>query len=93
MIIIRKYKKLDWFSFLDQIENTLKTCPDKALYFELQDEIKMRLIESVSEGAAFKFKAQANNLLQKFAARIKENESFATKQDLLEFNQLTESIQ
>jgi len=92
MLIIRKYKKLQWFDFLDRIEVELAKSPDKKVYFELMDEIRMRLLESVSEGGTFKLKKPTNNLLERFKKRLDEDSSFATADDFNELKVLSESI-
>jgi hypothetical protein len=88
MQIIRKYKRLTWFDFLDQIEKELKAGPDKSVYFEFLGELKMRLVESVSEGAAFKMKAPSKELLDKFEKRLNNQSTFASEQDYQDFKDL-----
>jgi hypothetical protein len=88
MEILRKYRRLGWFDFLDQIEIELKNTPDKSVYFELLGELKMRLVESVSEGAAFKMKAPSKNLLERFEKRMSQENSFASEQDYQDFKEL-----
>jgi hypothetical protein len=92
MQIIRKYKRLSWFDFLDQIEKELKDNPDKSVYFEIGGELKMRLVESVSEGAAFKMKAPSKNMLEKFEQRMKDQTSFASEQDYQDFKDLVSEV-
>ncbi|MBH48355.1 MAG: hypothetical protein CME71_09330 [Halobacteriovorax sp.] len=69
MQIIRRYKKLSWFEFVDILDEQLKTSPECDVYFELMDELHWRLVESISEGASFKLKAQADKLVAHFAQR------------------------
>tara|TARA_R110000868_G_scaffold258137_2_gene515373 strand:- start:45 stop:299 length:255 start_codon:yes stop_codon:yes gene_type:complete len=64
--IIRRYKKLSWFDFVDIIDQQLALSPGRDIYFELMDELHWRLVESISEGASFKLKAQAQKVLQHF---------------------------
>jgi hypothetical protein len=92
MQIIRKYRKLSWFDFLDIIQEELKSNPDKSSYFEYLDELRMRLLESVSEGGSYKLKAPAKDILAKFQSRMSKNPSFASEQDLEEIEALVISI-
>lgn len=92
MQIIRKYKKLEWFDFLDVIERELKDIPGKTSYFEILDELRMRLIDSISEGATFKLKAPTRDLVSKFETRTSEDPSFANEDDLKEFIELAGTI-
>lgn len=91
MYIERRYSKLPWFDFLDQIEDELKENPPKERYIELLDEFRMRKIESVSEGGTFKLKAPATKLVEKFTQRM-EDSSFATSEDLEECQQILKDI-
>ncbi len=92
MLIIRKYRRLQWFDFLEKIESELTVLPQENVYFELLDEIRMRKVESVSEGACFKMKAPAMELLEKFETRLEENSQFSSPDNLIEFKSLVDSI-
>ena len=92
MIIIRRYKKLDWWSFLDQIELDLNNGPSKEIYIEIADELRMRKLESVSEGGDFKLKSPAKNLRGKFDERVASCNDFASVQDITEFNEIINFI-
>lgn len=85
MQVIRRYKKLPWFDFLEVMNQQLERKPDKTTYFELLDELRMRLLESISEGANFKLKAPASRLLQEFKTRMELEPSFSTSDDFKEF--------
>ena len=85
MQVIRRYKKLPWFDFLEVMNQQLERKPDKTIYFELLDELRMRLLESISEGANFKLKVPASRLLQEFKTRMELEPSFSTSDDFKEF--------
>ncbi len=91
MEVLRKYKRLDWFDFLDAIEIELSKNPGKEVYFDFLDELKMRQVECISEGALFKFKKVARNLLKKFEKRY-ESLDFASSEDYSLFKEIAESI-
>jgi len=65
--------------------------PEREIYVEFIDELRMRKLESFSEGATFKMKAKAKELLAQFEERMQE-ESFASEEQLSEVKQLIEDI-
>jgi hypothetical protein len=86
MQIIRRYKKLDWWSFVEHIDLALdKDETTQESYIELLDEIRMRLLESVSEGASYKFKKQAQRLLTSYRSKFARSEDLAEIIELEEF--------
>lgn len=91
MEILRKYRKLDWFDFLDTMTRTLNKNPEQEIYVEFIDELRMKKLESLSEGATFKMKAKAKELLAMYEKRMQE-EGFATEENLKEVKQLIEDI-
>ena len=92
MIIVRRFKKLGHFDLLERMEQDLNTQNDKNLFFEYMDEFKMRLLESVSEGASFKFKASAQDLMNRFNKKMSADSSFASAQDLQQFKEIADSV-
>lgn len=91
MQIIRKYRKLDWFDFIDTMTRALNKKPSKEVYLEFLDELRMKKFESLSEGATFKMKTKAKELLAMYQERMKE-EGFADEKDLAEVKQIIEDI-
>lgn len=83
---------MDWWDFLDLMNEEFSKMPPKQVYFDFQDEIRMRLIESVSEGASFKYSTQAKKVHAAFSERLKQEPAFATAEDYQEFTTLTEQI-
>lgn len=92
MLIIRKYRRLGWFDFLDRIELELKAKPDKKMYSALLDEIRMRRLESVSEGGVYKLRAPANEIFQRFEERSADEIGFANESDRAELLQVLNDI-
>ena len=92
MDLIRKYRKLDWFNFLDYIEKELEGEPDSKIYFELMDEICVRKLESISEGATYKLKAPSIDILKRFELRVSKDPSFTTEEKVKEFKALVKLI-
>jgi hypothetical protein len=92
MHIVRRYKKLDWWDFLTVIDQELEKMPAKETYIDLIDELRMRKIESISEGATFKMKAPSKDILERFKNRMSEDQSFASDEDLTEITQLVDEV-
>lgn len=92
MLIVREYRKLGWWDFLDRIEFELKQQPDKSVYIKFLDELRMRRLESVSEGGSFKLKAPANDIFNRFQERISLDSSFAESADIEECRELLRDI-
>ena len=91
MLIMRKYRKLDWFDFIDTMTRALNKKPEKEIYIEFIDELRMRKLESLSEGAAFKMKTKARELMTMFEERMAEA-NFAGEEDLAQVKELIEDI-
>lgn len=92
MLIIRRYKALGWFDLLDKLEEELSKDPPKERYFDFLDEFRMRLIESVSEGASYKLRNPTLALIERFQQRQAEDPVFASETDRLEFQELASQI-
>ncbi len=92
MIIVRRYKKLGWFDLLDKLEEELGENPDKERYFDFLDEFRMRLIESVSEGASYKLRTPTADLVERFKKRQRIDEAFASLDDVQEFERIAADI-
>ena len=92
MLIIRKYIRINWFDFLDLATKAINSYPKKESYIEFLDEIKMRKLESVSEGGNYKYQKFATFLLEKFEARLVKEESFASEKDLDDFKKTVDEI-
>lgn len=91
MLIMRKYRKLDWFDFIDTMTRALNKKPEKETYIEFIDELRMRKLESLSEGATFKMKIKARELMTMFEERMAEAD-FAGEEDLAQVKELIEDI-
>ncbi len=85
MQIERRYRKLDWWSLIEHIDNAVgEDSSTIETYVEILDELRMRILESVSEGSSFKIKKQANRLCDSFKNK------FARPEDLAEISQIEE---
>lgn len=69
MEIIRKFKKLPILRFLELVEVELKHDIPIEDYFAFADELKMRKLESISEGEIFKIKRSARNVEEALKTR------------------------
>jgi hypothetical protein len=89
---MRKYKNLRWFEFLEYTKKELGEKPAPSVYFEILDEIKMRSVESISEGFSFKLKAPTKDLLKQFKTRQENDSSFSSDQEYAEFELIAKTI-
>ena len=85
MITVRPFQKHDWFEFLEIIEKSLQEKASSEQCFALIDELYMRKVDSISEGASYKLKSPAKNLLNYFQARQAEDTNFSSEKQLEEF--------
>jgi hypothetical protein len=92
MQTLRKFHDLSWFDFLDFIDQSLKDQPDKTFYIDVLDEVKMRFIESVSEGSTYKLKNLCEKMIKEFEARITSDSTFGDEQDISLLTEISESI-
>lgn len=76
MYILRRYKKLSWWDLVEIIDQVKISEVQESELIELVDELRLRLLESVSEGGSFKVIKKANELkeviLQKKESPSKE---------------------
>ena len=92
MMLVRRYKKLGWWDFLDHIESEFKEKPDKSVYIDVLDELRMRLLDSVSEGGTFKLKAPTEKIKNEFVVRMNSDSKFANSDDLKEVEEIANLI-
>ena len=75
MKTMQRFGDLDWFDFIDLVKEKLEKKVGFRTCLEFLDELYLRKIDSVSEGATFKIKAQATmikNYLQDFSLTVAE---------------------
>lgn len=58
----RRYRKNDWWDLVAVIEQELEKSQSYETYFYIADELKWRIIDSLSEGASFKVRKKAKEL-------------------------------
>lgn len=92
MRIMRKYKNLGWWDFIEYMEEKLAEHPEKELYFEFLDEIRLRFLESVSEGASFKYQNKAQELVELLKLNSSEDTVKLSEQDLVDFQRIASEI-
>ncbi|MCR9206238.1 MAG: hypothetical protein NXH75_16770 [Halobacteriovoraceae bacterium] len=63
---MRKYRKNDWWDFMTVIEQELDRDKGYRTFLNLADELKWRLVESISEGGNFKIKKRMQELQDEF---------------------------
>ncbi len=76
----RRYRKNDWWDLVTVIEQELDRDRSYRTYYNLVDELKWRLVESVSEGGNHKIKVKAKELLESFLANCSDHEEITTLQ-------------
>lgn len=92
MEIFRKYKRLLWFELVELVEESLSKKTDFESYIEYIDELKMRLVDSISEGLSYKVKGLAVKISNSFEIRTKEDEGFASSDQQEEFRRLLKDL-
>jgi hypothetical protein len=92
MLTLRPYGDLDWFDFLDLINEKTNQDLSEEQFFELLDELQMRNLDVKSEGAAFKLKAPAKLLLDKFTSKIESTSDSSCCAKWQEFSQIALKI-
>lgn len=63
---MRRYHKNDWWDLMIVIEQELERDGSYRTFYNIADELKWRLVESVSEGGNHKIRVKANELREKF---------------------------
>ncbi|MFG1501213.1 hypothetical protein ABMA70_13485 [Halobacteriovorax sp. XZX-3] len=58
----RRYRKNDWWDLVAVIDQELGRDDGPQTYYYIFDELKWRMVESISEGSTFKIKKKANEL-------------------------------
>lgn len=80
MEIIRKFKKLSTPRLLELVEFEMTAELELSQFTEYFDELKMRKLESISEGEIFKIKRAAKNLLAHLEKLVQQNESWQQRE-------------
>ena len=85
MLTVRPLIKLDWFDLIDLIEESITQNAAETKYFDIIDEIYMRKVESISEGATYKMKKPTKQLWDHYQQRMNEDPNFSTTERSNEF--------
>lgn len=72
----RRYRKNDWWDLVEVIEQEITRDRSAQTYYYIFDELKWRIVESISEGGNFKIRQKAKELKERF-----DKESFDEPQD------------
>lgn len=80
----RRYRKNDWWDLVTVIEQELQRSESIDTYYYIADELKWRIVESISEGGNFKIRNKAQELKNKFLKYTQEN----TVEDVARLNEL-----
>lgn len=73
----RRYKKNDWWDLVTVIEQELERSESLDTYYNIVDELKWRIVESISEGGNFKIRNKASELyvlFEKYLANQQEHD-------------------
>lgn len=65
----RRYRKNDWWDLMTVIDQELERDCGPETYYHILDELKWRMVDSISEGATFKI----NNKVKEVVARMAED--------------------
>jgi predicted protein tyrosine phosphatase len=63
---VRRYHKNDWWDLMVVIDQELEKSNTYKTYVNIADELKWRLVDSISEGANHKIKAKMKELKVRF---------------------------
>ena len=77
---LSKFRKLDWWGFVEYMEMSLAKKPECKVYLEFIEELHLRSLNSVSEGGSYKIKKQAGALFCDFQDRLKQGDFCQTAQ-------------
>ena len=85
MEIVRQFKKMSLWDFIYILTKKCYGCGDQDTYFMYLDEIKLRKMESISEGGNYKLKSLAYDLLKEYEKELSLNPDFATEKEIKDF--------
>ncbi|MBK24771.1 MAG: hypothetical protein CME70_12305 [Halobacteriovorax sp.] len=92
MRTVRKFKKMGLWDFIDLMKENCFGCADKETYFTYLDELRMRRIESISEGGNYKLASLAKELKLELEKEREKNSNFLKEEELKEFDFIVEEI-
>ncbi len=91
MEIVRQFKKMSLWDFIDLMNEQCIGSGKKETYFLYLDEIKLRRFESVSEGGDHKLRSLAKELLQAYQEEMLKNPDFSNPNDFQDFQSIVEN--
>ncbi|MGI4992091.1 hypothetical protein ACRXCV_05650 [Halobacteriovorax sp. GFR7] len=68
----RRYRKNDWWDLVAVIDQELERDDGPQTYYHILDELKWRMVESISEGSTFKIKKKAAELYDRIQVSQKK---------------------
>ncbi len=86
MQIIRRFKKMNIWDFIDLMNQECFGSAKSDTYFLYLDEIKLRRLESVSEGGDLKLRSLAKELLEEYKKEMEKNDQFSSQEDYESFH-------
>ena len=92
MEVIREFKKMSLWDFIDLMQENCFSSGKVEIYFLYLDELRLRKIESISEGGNFKLISLAKELKSEFTKDLEKNAGFANESELTDFNFIIEEI-
>lgn len=91
MEVVRQFKKMSLWDFIDLMQDQCLGCGESKTYFMYLDEIKMRRIESISEGGNYKLHTLALELLGEFKKEFSVDSTFCSTEEMAIFKTIVES--
>ncbi len=92
MRTVRKFKKMGLWDFIELLETNCFASGDKETYFTYLDEIRMRRIESISEGGNYKLASLAKELKSEIDKELEKKSDFLDSEELKEIEFIIEEI-
>lgn len=80
MLIIRRLKKLSYWDLKEYFENewkSLAAAKQREFALEILDEIRLRILESVSEGGTYKLRDLAHEIKETLGTELANDKEFA----------------
>lgn len=92
METIRAFKKMSLWDFINLMQKNCFLSGKVENYFLYLDELRMRKVESISEGGNFKLISLASELKAEFEKELVKKNDFASKKEVTDFNFTIEEI-
>ncbi|ATH07132.1 hypothetical protein BIY24_04025 [Halobacteriovorax marinus] len=76
----RRYRKNDWWDLVVVIDQVLEKDKSFESFYYIVDELKWRIVDSVSEGGNFKIRSKAKEIKKRYEDTCEEIETLSETQ-------------